>query len=423
MKIAFFLDKVNSKIKYFDPEDSNPGIGGTQYLIWTYSYYLAKYTDIEIILFTPRLLPNMGKVVQIKANSIKDCLEHYDCQQIDYFILRGPFIKNEDWKYLDTKNIRIILWSHNFENYISVKNFKKHNSFFFDICVSKSQLLMMKDTDTFSKCTFIYNGINFEPYSHIKEKHVKHRMCYIGNLYPDSGYLQFLKEWDKISCKYPDSELYIIGGHNLYQGMDSNYSRKSLSKEKRIEHDYLYDHGKLKSNIHFTGVIGGNDKLKLMASAEVGVANITCAGETFGLSAIEFEALGVPVVSLNKFGIRETVLNEKTGILVDRFGDIHLAVDRLFDNNELRDNLSTNAYRFVRDEFDIKKIIKQWNYFLKNPACYKPEKTSLQLKDYSSVYLNSVFRNKYHLKIIPPVLFYKYLKYGFRRLLQKKEII
>lgn len=44
MKVGFYLENKNTRnIDYSNPENGNPGIGGSEYMIWTISYYLKKY--------------------------------------------------------------------------------------------------------------------------------------------------------------------------------------------------------------------------------------------------------------------------------------------------------------------------------------------------------------------------------------------
>lgn len=40
MKICFYFDNSRRPdIDYSNPENGNPGIGGTEYIIWSVSYY------------------------------------------------------------------------------------------------------------------------------------------------------------------------------------------------------------------------------------------------------------------------------------------------------------------------------------------------------------------------------------------------
>lgn len=420
LRIGLFLDKINEGVNYDDPEGANPGIGGTQYLIWSLAYQLSKH--MNVILFTPKLLPNMGNVCQIIASNLPECINNREFNNLDYFIVRGPFVKKEAWDLFDKKHVKIIVWSHNFENYLSIKNFSKHKSFFRNICVSKSQQMLLQDTNEFNKSIYIYNGISFKDYDfYVKKKENVINICYMGNLYPGSGFEDFLKSWNIISKKYPQLELVIIGGNNLYSGMKNLYSRRSIKRLKKLESCVIYNKdGSLKKNVTLTGVIGGKSKLEVMKSSDIAVTNITRSGETFGLSAIEFEALGIPVVSIDKLGIHETVLNRETGLLVKNRRDLSNAIETLIVNSDLRRKLSVQAHEFARNSFDINNILIEWIKFFKDPDSYQIMDSTNKISKNKFIELNLKFRKYFK---TPPILFYKYLIYVSRRLLEKANII
>ncbi|PIR80350.1 MAG: hypothetical protein COU25_00420 [Candidatus Levybacteria bacterium CG10_big_fil_rev_8_21_14_0_10_35_13] len=80
--------------------------------------------------------------------------------------------------------------------------------------------------------------------------------------------------------------------------------------------------------------------------------------EPFGLVAIEAMACGVPVIAVNEGGYKETVINDKTGYLVNRNPKelAHKINELLNDFNKLN-KLSRNAR---------KHTVKNWNWSLKS---------------------------------------------------------
>ncbi|MDM0906264.1 glycosyltransferase family 4 protein [Clostridium perfringens] len=430
MKIAFILDSIKEKIDYSNYTVPNPGIGGTQFLIWTVSSNLAERNNgLDIYIFSEKKAEFSKSLNVIQETDVKKCIKICAELQIDYLVLRGPFIKKEIFDLIDKYEVKTVMWSHNFENYITLKNSKSVNYLKKNICVSYEQLDLLRDTDLYSKSTTIYNGINFSCFDDVKVKLNRYRVCYIGNLYPHSGYETIINAWKKVEERFPQAELIIIGGNNLYniEKMKSGYSKKSFENLKKKENQvFLDDTGKLKSNIKFIGVCGGIEKLKIMASSYVGVANITLAGDTFGLSVVEFQALGVPVVSINKYGVRETVSNNKTGILVDKNSQLADGICRLLENEDLRNKYSIEGKKFVRKNFSIDKIILDWEDFFSNVNA----DSNLHIRDNLFTYdgkrkvlLNAKIRSIPIFKKFPPILFYKYLIYGFKRVLQKLNLI
>lgn len=74
--------------------------------------------------------------------------------------------------------------------------------------------------------------------------------------------------------------------------------------------------------------------------------------EPFGLVALEAMACGTPVIGIREGGVRESVVDGVTGILVDRnVDDVGKAIERLIHSEELRDRLGLQAVEYVRREW------------------------------------------------------------------------
>ena len=82
--------------------------------------------------------------------------------------------------------------------------------------------------------------------------------------------------------------------------------------------------------------------------------------EAFGIAAVEFMRMGVPVVASAVGGLLEIVLNEKTGLLLDELSPdaIAEAVERLAQDEVLRQELTREAEVFSR-KFDGREQIVQ----------------------------------------------------------------
>jgi glycosyltransferase involved in cell wall biosynthesis len=67
-------------------------------------------------------------------------------------------------------------------------------------------------------------------------------------------------------------------------------------------------------NIEFLGYISEEEKVKVLSRARGFIAMGT---EDFGIAPVEAQACGVPVIAYDSGGIKETVLHNKTGILLN----------------------------------------------------------------------------------------------------------
>jgi glycosyltransferase involved in cell wall biosynthesis len=81
--------------------------------------------------------------------------------------------------------------------------------------------------------------------------------------------------------------------------------------------------------------------------------------EPLGLVPLESMACGTPVVGIAEAGIRETVMNNQTGILTERdpceFG---LAINRLIDEKETWQKMSIVGQRWVRESWTWAQAVK-----------------------------------------------------------------
>ena len=79
------------------------------------------------------------------------------------------------------------------------------------------------------------------------------------------------------------------------------------------------------------------------------------------LAVIEAQAAGVPVVATPVGGIRETVVDGETGLLVP-VGDpaaLAAAVCRLLEDSELSARLAAEARSRVRERYSVERMVEQ----------------------------------------------------------------
>jgi glycosyltransferase involved in cell wall biosynthesis len=123
-----------------------------------------------------------------------------------------------------------------------------------------------------------------------------------------------------------------------------------------------------KSNIELKGFLDSNELKNYMQNAK---AFVFAAKEDFGIIPVEAQACGTPVIGYNSGGLKETVIDEVTGVLFDHqtAEAIKAAVVKFenmtFNTQEIR----TNAMRFssTRFEEEMKTFIdSKYKEFKKN---------------------------------------------------------
>ena len=144
----------------------------------------------------------------------------------------------------------------------------------------------------------------------------------------------------KAFVRLPEEKLFVIG-----------------NKENKNYFEYLE---KIKpENVFFGGVIEENDLLNKLSGCKGLI--FTATDEDFGLAPVEAMASGKPVIAPNEGGCKETIINEKTGILIDDINENKLAdavkkLGKEIDENPLK---YKKACQEQAKKFDTKIFIEE----------------------------------------------------------------
>ena len=111
-------------------------------------------------------------------------------------------------------------------------------------------------------------------------------------------------------------------------------------------------------NITFTGHITDPELIQLYHQAN---AYVSVHEEDFGMSYVEAQACGIPVIAINRGGVRESVTNHKTGLLVDSLAQFKTAITN-FDRNKFDPRfIISSSQRFSKSHFisEFAKVFTQ----------------------------------------------------------------
>lgn len=149
--------------------------------------------------------------------------------------------------------------------------------------------------------------------------------------------LEILKE----IVKKVDVDLIIVGS-----GKEEN-TLKEKAKQLGISR-----------NVKFTGHISEMKKAEFLARSWIFVT--TSEKEGFGISALEAEKCGTPVVAFNNGGLKEVVKDNYSGILIDNMDKkaFEKAIVRLLMDDSLRGRFSANSIAYG-NSFNTKKEIQK----------------------------------------------------------------
>ena len=120
----------------------------------------------------------------------------------------------------------------------------------------------------------------------------------------------------------------------------------------------------LEKNIHFLGFINHTKLPQYMASANICV--IPSLKEGFGLTCIEAMACGTLVVSSNIPSLSETIIDTKTGFLVDphRPDKITQKICNILRNKYNFSIIKENARSFVCENYTWQNIAMKYKHII-----------------------------------------------------------
>jgi len=139
------------------------------------------------------------------------------------------------------------------------------------------------------------------------QKSDKKKIVYVGNYTEGKGQEHAVSAFAKIADRFPDVELHFYGGD---LGLEKNRRFKEKLEKQAQETPYF-------NRIHFHGF--AKDTESVLHGAYIAL-NFS-ESESFSMACLEASAAAVSVIATKSGGPEEIVVDNKTGLLVER-GDI-----------------------------------------------------------------------------------------------------
>jgi glycosyltransferase involved in cell wall biosynthesis len=181
----------------------------------------------------------------------------------------------------------------------------------------------------------LYNGITFPQ---IEIRPVAQRPCrvaYLGRLEPYKRIDLLLGAVARLAKHFPRLELVLVGRGSARDSLERRAAELGIAARAR-----------------FAGFVSDEERDALVGEARVCVC--PSVKEGWGITVIEANALGVPVVATDAPGLRDAVRHDETGLLVadaaaEVFtGRLAAAVERLLTDEALLGRLSSEALAWSR---------------------------------------------------------------------------
>ncbi len=193
----------------------------------------------------------------------------------------------------------------------------------------------------------IHYGLNLEQFNNENPEQLKaFTILYLGTIIRKKGVLELPAIFEKVQQKYPKARLLLIGGDSadIKTGSTSTWALlQQQIKEKKL------------SGIQYLGKMPYSDVKNHIKNAHVCI--FPSYAETLGMVTIESMALQKAVVNTNIGWAQEIITDGKDGLLAhpadhDAFAN---AINKIFEDDLLREKLQKNARLKVEERFDIQK--------------------------------------------------------------------
>lgn len=206
-----------------------------------------------------------------------------------------------------------------------------------------------------SSCKVIPNGIRTDQLYVRRSRNELHRrfenltgvslknkrvLFTIGRLVKRKGVAWFV---ENVMPRLEDSCLYVVAGEGA--------ERRAIQEE--------VDRYDLQGRVLLLGEVSNEDRKLIYNASDIFIMpNITVPGdvEGFGITALEAGSCGLPVVASNIQGLRDAVIDRRTGYLVEE-GDVDGFVDRITDMNLESDKIR----ELVNSTFGWEKVYKRYH--------------------------------------------------------------
>jgi len=198
--------------------------------------------------------------------------------------------------------------------------------------------------DISDRSSTVYYGLEMPEINPAPLSFTKPRILCIGRLVEEKGFDLALKAFSLIKDRRPEIRMTIAGDGPSLPSLKKQASRLGIS-----------------SRIEFTGSIPRRSVPHLINQATI-VSVPSRWREAFGLVALEAAQMGRPVIAAGVGGLKEVVINEETGLLVEKENPKALAeaIMYLLENPEEARQMGLASRRKAQNFFSPNRYVQSF---------------------------------------------------------------
>jgi glycosyltransferase involved in cell wall biosynthesis len=384
MRIALFLDNRCFFALGALPRPSlgNPGIGGTEYEAFALAeVLLAAGVDLQLLLTVPQSISGIDGDAITVVPSLGEGLRAAVQAGADLLIFRPGFASEAEWSALEKSPIPLVAWFHNLgchdqRRYEALKTLRRW------VLVSGPQLDYFRHSRLAHQAVVIPNLVAVPPASR-GPRSLEHALAatdlaYVGAITPFKGFDRLASQWEWIAERCPQARLRVFGGANLYGGGDAAQANAGRPPQELTPYEQhcrqILRRGRHSDRVLFEGS-QGLERYDTLPQVAVGVVNPSGVDETFCLSAAEFNACGIPVVTARRHALISTVPEGLAGLLAGNDQELARCCVELLQDPERAWRLGCQGQAHVESSYGPEAVLAGWQQLFRDMTQARPTQT------------------------------------------------
>jgi lipopolysaccharide heptosyltransferase II len=195
----------------------------------------------------------------------------------------------------------------------------------------------------------IPRSVDLEKFKYVspdEKRRAEFNVGIIGRITPIKGHLFFIKAMAEAARVIPRLKIWIIG--------DAPSSKEAYKEQVQVLVKRL-------GLWHVTQFLGTQRDIPAIAANLDVLVLATVTHEAFGRVILEAQASGVPVVATKVGGVVDIIEDGENGLLVPPSYPKAMAeaVVKIFKDNDLAVSLAENAYKKVRQKYNVELMVKK----------------------------------------------------------------
>lgn len=259
------------------------------------------------------------------------------------------------------------------------------------VCVSRFHRDLFRIYRGFEHIEYSYSGVDLDLIDRaVCSEFTDPTVLFVSMPRRTKGFHNLLRAWKYVRAEIPNACLRVCGAASMHDPQTRLGRTGVLDAELEEEFPLFFSNPPQscrQNGIELMGSRGLESVYGDLKGASVAVVNTDWNGsfETYCRSAVEAQAVGIPVVGAKRGSLPEVIQDEVTGILVDKPDPniLSAAIVRLLRDRELSHRMGNSAKDWAHHLSDYNILVQDWEDIARRAQAGEPAPIErLQVSDW-----------------------------------------